>query len=209
MSDVESPIADALFSKTQQRLLRLFFGQPERSFYTQELVRLVGMGIGTVQRELARLTEAGLLVQSQLGNQKHYQANAACPVFADLRAIVAKTFGVADVLKQALVPFADKLALAFVYGSLAKGEAHADSDIDLMVVGDDVAYAQLMEGLVAAEEQLGRAVNPTVYGVGEFRRKLAEGNTFLLRVMQQPKILITGSLDGFGESTEFGKDQSA
>ena len=206
MSEFESPIADALFSKTQQQLLRLFFGQPERSFYTQELVRLVGMGIGTVQRELARLTQAGLLVQTQQGNQKHYQANPACPVFTDLRAIVAKTFGVADVLKQALVPYANQLVLTFVYGSVAKGEATADSDIDLMVVGDDVAYAQLMEGLVAVEEQLGRTVNPTVYGVDEFRRKLAKGNAFLQRVMQQPTILIKGSLDEFGESKQSGKD---
>lgn len=129
-------MGDALFTKTQQQVLRLLFGQPGRSFYANEIVRYAGLGISTVQRELARLSEVGLLSVTRQGNQKHYQANVASPIFEELRGIVVKTFGVADVLKEALLPMADKIQLAFIYGSVAKGSDTAESDIDLMLIAD-------------------------------------------------------------------------
>lgn len=209
MTEFQSSIGSALFTKTQQQLFRWLFGQPERSFYTQELVRLAGVGIGTVQRELARLTAAGLVCQSRQGNQIHYQANPRCPVFEELKGIVVKTFGTADLVRQVLLPYGEKIQSAFIYGSIAKGGATAQSDIDLMVIGDGISYSGLMESLVVAEAQLGRPVNPTVYGVAEFTRKLGEGNAFLQRVLQQPKIVLMGVMDDSGTFERPGKNSSA
>jgi len=120
---------DALFTKTQQRVLALLFGQSQRSFYANEIIGLAGSGSGAVQRELARLESAGLVTVRRIGNQKHYQANPDAPIFAELRAIVLKTFGAADVLRAALQPVWPLIDLAFVYGSLAKGTEHAGSDV--------------------------------------------------------------------------------
>ncbi len=193
-------LGDALFTKTQQQVLRLLFGQPGRSFYANEIVRYAGLGIGTVQRELARLSEVGLLTVTRQGNQKHYQANAASPIFEELRGIVVKTFGVADVLKAALQPVADKIQLAFIYGSVAKGRDTAESDIDLMVIADGLSYTALMTLLGEVEAQLGRAVNPTLYSPAELKRKRKEDNAFVQRVLQQPKTILMGSIDDIGES---------
>ena len=193
-------LGDALFTKTQQQVLRLLFGQPGRSFYANEIVRYAGLGIGTVQRELARLSEAELLVVTRLGNQKHYQANASAPIFEELRGIVIKTFGVADVLKGALAPFVDKIQLAFIYGSVANGTDTAKSDIDLMVIAKGLSYTALMSQLGEFEAQLGRAVNPTLYSPAELNRKRKEENSFVQRVLHQPKIILMGSMDDIGES---------
>lgn len=193
-------IGDALFTKTQQQVLRLLFGQPGRSFYANEIVRYAGLGIGTVQRELARLSEVGLLVVTRQGNQKHYQANAASPIFEELRGIVVKTFGVAEVLKDVLLPFADKIQVAFIYGSVAKGSDTAGSDIDLMLIAKGLSYTALMARLGEIEAQLGRAVNPTLYSLAELNRKRKEDNAFVVRVLQQPKIILMGSMDDIGES---------
>lgn len=193
-------LGDALFTKTQQQVLRLLFGQPGRSFYANEIVRYARLGIGTVQRELARLSEVGLLTVTRQGNQKHYQANAASPIFEELRGIVVKTFGVADVLKAALQPVADKIQLAFIYGSVAKGSDTAESDIDLMLIADRLSYTALMTLLGEVEAQLGRAVNPTLYSLAELKRKRKEDNAFVRRVLQQQKIILMGSIDDIGES---------
>ena len=206
MAEKQVTIGNALFTKTQQQVLRLLFGQPERSFYTQEIVRLAGVGIGTVQRELVRLSEVGLVTVSAQGNQKHYQANPASPIFAELRGIVVKTFGIADVLKEALLPFENKVKMAFIYGSVAKGGETARSDIDLMVISSKLSYTALMEQLVEVETQLGRPINPTVYSPAELRRKLDDGNAFLKRVLQQPKIVLMGEVDDLTESKQSGKD---
>lgn len=193
-------LGNALFTKTQQQVLRLLFGQPGRSFYANEIMRHAGLGIGTVQRELARLSEVGLLTVTRQGNQKHYQANAVSPIFEELRGIVVKTFGVADALKAALQPVADKIQLAFIYDSVAKGSDTAESDIDLMLIADRLSYTALMTPLGEVETQLGRAVNPTLYSPAELKRKRKEDNAFVQRVLQQPKIILMGSLDDIGES---------
>ncbi|HAT32921.1 MAG TPA: transcriptional regulator [Janthinobacterium sp.] len=198
--------ADALFTKTQQRVLAVLFGQAQRSFYANEIIKLAASGSGAVQRELARLEEAALVTVSRIGNQKHYQANHDAPIFAELRAIVLKTFGVADVLRAALQPLWPKIELAFVYGSLAKGGEHAGSDVDVMVVGMLPSNAQLLDMLQPAHAQLGREVNPTLYTPDEFAQRVRDGKSFMLRVLEQPKIFIKGSehdiarLGGAGES---------
>lgn len=195
MDQMETSLGGALFSGVQRRLLALFYGQPDRSYYTNELLRLVATGRGGLQRELARLVAAGLVDATTVGNQKHYQANRAAPIFNELRGIVLKTFGLADVLRAALAPLADKIRVAFVFGSVAKGGDTAASDIDVLVVGDDIAYADLFNVLAAAEETLGRKIGPTLYGTAEFERKARDDNHFVTRVLAQPKIFLKGAED--------------
>jgi predicted nucleotidyltransferase len=193
-------IGDALFTKTQQRVLGLLYGKPEQSFYTNEIVRLADMGRGTVRRELARLLSAGLLIVSREGNQHHYRSNPENPVYQELLAIVRKTFGVADVIQAGLAPVVDQIDLAFIYGSVAKGEDTATSDIDLLVVSDSLAYADLMTVLADAEKSLGRPVNPSIYTAAQIKSKLEQKNSFLTRLIEQPKLWVKGGEEDIGES---------
>ncbi|WP_372964839.1 nucleotidyltransferase domain-containing protein [Marinobacter sp.] len=181
-------IGDALFTKTQQRLLALLYGQPDQSLYLNELVRLAQVGRGSVARELAKLTDSGLVIMTRQGNQNHYQANRDNPIFHELAHIVQKTFGISEVLKNALLPVADTLEQAFIYGSVAKGEAHAGSDIDLMLIGHDLSYSDIMELLAPAEQQLQRTINPTLYSPEEFEKRIADNQSFVTRVMEQPRL---------------------
>jgi len=188
-------LADALFSTTQQRVLALLFGQPDRSFYASELIALAGAGSGAVQRELAALEQSGLVTVRRLGTQKHYQANPDSPLFAELRGIVQKTVGLAEPLRAALAPLAAGIVAAFVYGSVAKRQDTAASDIDLMVVSDTLGYAELYAALEAVGNQLGRTVNPTVYTRKQLAKRRREGAAFVKRVLGQPKVWIIGSDD--------------
>jgi predicted transcriptional regulator len=181
-------IGDALFTKTQQRLLALVYGQPDRSLYLNELVRLAQVGRGSVARELVKLTDSGLVTMTRQGNQNHYQANRDNPIFHELVHIVQKTFGISEVLKNALLSLADTLEQAFIYGSVAKGEAHAGSDIDLMLIGKDLSYSDIMELLAPAEHQLQRTINPTLYSPDEFEERIADNQSFVIRVMEQPRL---------------------
>lgn len=200
-------VADVLFTGVQQKLLALCFGNPDRTFYTNELIRLIGAGNGPVQRELKRMGEAGLLSISKIGNQKHYQANQASPVFAELSGLIRKTFGLADVVRQALLPVANQLEAAFIYGSVAKGNPQPHSDIDLMIISDSLAYADLFPMLTEPEAQLGRPINPTVYSRTEWQQRMYEGNTFVVRVLEQPKIFLIGGADDLGESLQPAEDR--
>jgi predicted nucleotidyltransferase len=191
----ESSLADALFSTTQQRVLGLLFGQPERSFYATELIGLARAGSGAVQRELARLESSGLVTVRRLGTQKHYQANPESPLFSELAGIARKTVGLAEPLREALAPFASRVSAAFVYGSVAKRRDTAASDIDLMVVSDGLTYAHLFEALEPLAARLGRTINPTVYSRRELARRRNEDNVFVTRVLAQPKIWIIGTED--------------
>jgi predicted nucleotidyltransferase len=186
-------LADALFTKTQQRVLRVLFGQPDRSFYASELIRDAGTGSGAAQRELARLEESGLIVARRIGNQKHYQANAKSPLFAELRNIVLKTVGLAEPLRDALKPVASNIRVAFVYGSVAKAADQAASDIDLMVVSDNLSYADVFGALDKVSRALGRNVNPTVYSAAEFSKRAKNENAFITRVLQGPKVWVIGT----------------
>lgn len=185
-------VADALFTKVQQRVLAVLFGNPARSFYANELIALAGSGTGAVQRELARLASSGLVTVSHVGNQKHYQANATSPVYEELRGLVLKTSGLVDVLRAALQPLAARIETAFVYGSVAKQQDTAGSDIDLMVVSDTLSYADLFAALEEAAEKLGRAVNPTVYSRKELDKRVRSDNAFIKRVWSQPRLQVIG-----------------
>lgn len=191
---------DVLFTKTQRRVLGLLFGNPGRSYYANEIVRYAGAGIGAVQRELERLAGVGLLTVTKIGNQKHYQANREAPIFAELCGIVIKTFGVADQLRDALAPLAKRIDAAFIYGSVAKGADTAGSDVDLMIVSDGLSYPDVMPALARAENAITRAVNPSLFKRGEWRRKAAETGGFVPRVMEQPRIYLIGSDDDLPQS---------
>jgi predicted nucleotidyltransferase len=188
-------LADALFSGTQQRVLAWLFGQPERSFYATELIGLAGAGSGAVQRELARLAQSGLVTARAVGNQKHYQANPEAPIYAELCGIVRKTVGLAEPLREALAPLAGRIRAAFVYGSIAKREDTAASDIDLMLISDDLAYPDLYAALEAVSQRLGRTVNPTIHTPQELARRVKRKEAFTTRVLAQPKLWLIGGED--------------
>jgi len=186
-------VADALFPKVRQRVLAVLFGTPDRSFYANEVIALAQSGTGAVQRELAGLSDAGLLTVSKQGNQKHYQANANAPVFAELRGLVLKTMGLADVLRAALLPLAAQIDLAFVYGSVAKQLDTAQSDIDVMIVSPGLGYADVFGALESANATLGRKINPTLYTPADLAKRVERDNAFVTRVLQQPKIWLIGN----------------
>jgi predicted nucleotidyltransferase len=186
-------MADALFPKVRQRVLAVLFGTPDRSFYANELIALAQSGSGAVQRELASLCAAGLLTVRNQGNQKHYQANASAPVFAELRGLVLKTTGLADALRCALAPLAAQIDLAFIYGSVARQQDSAQSDVDLMVVSASLGYGELFSALESATVALGRKVNPTLYAPLEWAKRIDQDSAFVTRVLQQPKIWLIGN----------------
>lgn len=188
-------LADALLTRTQQRVLGRLFGHPERSFYASELIRDAGTGSGAAQRELAKLEASGLVVAWRIGHQKHYQANEASPLFPELRNIITKTVGLVEPLRDALKPIASDIRMAFVYGSVAKAADRATSDIDLMVVSDTLTYGDVFGALDKVSRTLGRSVNPTVYTTAEFSKRTKNDNAFIARVLEGPKVWVIGAGD--------------
>lgn len=188
-------LAGALFTGTQQRVLGLLFGQPDRSFYATEIIAMAGAGSGAVQRELARLTQSGLVTLRPVGNQKHYQANPDSPIFAELCGIARKTVGLAEPLREALAPLAAQIKAAFVYGSIAKRQDSVHSDIDVMLVSDTLTFGDTYLALDAASKSLGREVNPTILTVQDFAKRRREEGSFVSRVLEQPKIWLIGGED--------------
>jgi len=194
-ADSATSLADALFTTTQQRVLALLFGQPSRSFFASELIELTGSGSGAVQRELKRLTSSGLLTVKRIGKQKHYQANPDCPVFEELCALVRKTVAMVEPIRQALAPLAKKIERALIYGSVVKGTDTASSDIDLLVVGDDLTLEALYSALAPVEASLDRKISPTLYTRKEYDDRRAAGNPFLTRVLAGEHLVLMGSAD--------------
>src|SRR6478672_3733004 len=186
-------LSNALFSKVQQRVLALIFGHPERSFYTSEIIRDVHSGTGAVERELMRLERSGLVSVERIGNQKHYRANRASPIFEELKSLVIKTVGLAEPIRKALEPHADRINAAFVFGSVAKGTDTAQSDIDLMVIGDELSYAELYGSAQQAENALHRKINPTFLSPDGWKKKVSQKSSFVNKLSAQPKIFIFGS----------------
>ena len=188
------PSTPNLFGRTHSGLLALLYGRPDESFYLRQLARVIGSGHGAVQRELAQLTQMGLVVRSKQGNQVLYRANEQSTIFGELKSLIAKTVGVHDTLRSALATLGSKVEAAFVYGSVARNEERPNSDVDLMVLGD-ASFADVVEALSAAQKTLGREVNPTVFSVGEFRSKAAAGNHFVKRVLGEKKLFVIGAQD--------------
>ncbi len=193
-------MVDALFSKTQQRLLALLFGQPDRSFFANELITRTRSGSGAVQRELHRLTASGLVAVSKVGNQKHFQANRNAPLFEELRSIVLKTIALVDPLRAALIPFVADIQLALVYGSVAKRTDTASSDVDLLIVSDNLTLERVYAALIPVEKKMARKINPTLYTAKEFQRRRNSADSFVNRVLTGEHILLFGSERGAFEA---------
>jgi len=186
-------LANALFPKVRQRVLAVLFGTPDRSFYANEVIALAQSGTGAVQRELLSLSEAGLLLVSKQGNQKHYQANASAPVFSELRGLVLKTMGLADVIRTALAPLAAQIDIAFIYGSVARQQDNAHSDVDVMIVSPNLGYGEVFGALETATVSLSRKVNPTLYTPADWAKRIEQDSAFISRVLLQPKIWLIGN----------------
>ncbi len=187
-------ISDSLFSKTRQSVLALLYGNTDRSFYTRQVLDTVKIGRGTVQRELQNLTESGIIIREVRGNQVHYQANNKSPIFNELKSIVRKTFGVADVIREALAPFANNIKAAFIFGSIARSSDDRKSDIDVMIIGE-ITFDDAVSSVMKAQEVLRREVNPVVYPVEEFKKRLKEKQGFVMEVMRGEKIFVIGDED--------------
>jgi predicted nucleotidyltransferase len=191
----DSGLGRALFSRVQQRVLSILYGHPERSYHASEIIRLAGSGSGAVQRVLLRLANAGILSTEVSGNRKQYRANSACPIFGELRSIVRKTVGLVEPISKSLQPYRSKIKAAFVYGSIARGADKSTSDVDVMIIGDDIAYSEIYTALQRIERVLLRKINPTLVTPMEWKSKLENKNPFISKVNQQPKLFILGSSD--------------
>jgi predicted nucleotidyltransferase len=189
-----SLLGDALLTETQQRVLSLLYGQADRSFYTKEILRLTGMGVGTVKRELDRMKSAGILTLTKTGNQHHYQANPGCPIYTELRGIVKKTVGLVDPVARALASLSGNIDLAFIFGSVAGGNESPGSDIDLMVIGD-VGFSTIVKALHPLQDELGREINPKTYTRSQWNKKRKEGDAFIRNIMAKPRMAVMGTED--------------
>lgn len=187
-----SGLAGALFSPVQQKVLAFLFGQPGRRFQSAELIRLAGSGTGAVHRQLRRLEAAGWVTVSRFGNQKHYQANEACPAFDELRGLIAKTVGLVEPIRTALEPLSEDISLAFIYGSIAKGEEKAESDIDLLILSATLGLADVYTALQQAESVLGRPVNPNIMTLEDWKRRRQVPDSFAARIASQPHLFVLG-----------------
>jgi predicted nucleotidyltransferase len=190
-------LANAIFSPSQSKLFRWLFGQPERGFHLSELRRLTGLGSASLQRELRRLTEAGLASSERVGTMRRFQANPESPVFHELVELTRKTLGAEPILRDALRTLSPRVRAAWIFGSVARESDTAKSDIDVMLVGDNLPLAEVLEILIPLEAELGRKVNPVCYVPGEFQRRLAEPDSFVNRVLAQPVIPLLGDPDEF------------
>jgi len=186
-------LGTTLFGKTRRSVLALLYSHPDESFYLRQIARTTGAGMGALQRELKLLSEAGVIQRSEIGQQAFFKANEDCPVFHELRNLIIKTFGVADVVRAALSPLADKIELAFIFGSMVSGEFKQSSDLDVMVIGK-IEFAEIVAALTPIQETLAREINPSVYPPEEFRSKLAGGHHFLKTVLSAPKIFLIGNI---------------
>jgi len=194
-------LVELLFGAYRRQVLSLLLLRPDESFYVREIGRLTGVPAGSLHRELKALTEAGLLIRSASGNQVRYQAARECPIYEELAAIFRKTAGLADVLRELLAPLADKIAIAFVFGSVAQGKAKVTSDIDLLVVGG-VSFPAVVEACHLGRERLGREVNPVVMSKAAFQTKHREQDRFVARVLKEPKIFLIGDASELGKLAE-------
>ena len=183
-------IASALFTDSQAKVYAWLFGQPERSYHLSELRRLSGLGSASLQREVNRLVDAGLVTSVRVGNLRCFQANPASPVQAELVALTRKTLGAVPLLRQALAPLAAQLHTAYIYGSVARQTDTAHSDIDLMLVGTDIGLADVLPLLLPLEPSLGRKINPNLYTPEQYAKRLQEPDSFIQRVLAQPTLML-------------------
>jgi predicted nucleotidyltransferase len=203
-----SGLMDALLSRTKQQVLSVTLLQPERRWYLLELARHLGVRPSSLQRELKLLAAAGILKRDQNGNRVYFQADAACPIFAELAQILAKTVGIVDILREILEPLRDRITVAFVYGSVAVSSERSTSDIDLMAIGN-ILLSGIAPTLRTAEQKLGRAVNPTVYSPDEFKRRISRENHFLTSVLRGEPLFVIGDQNDLAKLTAGATDKTS
>jgi len=180
-----------LLGKARRAVLGLLFTRPAESFYLRQILRLTGLGLGSLQAELRKLERAGILKRSVRGNQVHFQANSGCPVFSEIKGLVLKTSGGAGALRAALEPVAGRISVAFVHGSVVRGEEKRGSDVDVVVVGE-VSFAEVVSALARTQAAIGREVNPLVYSEREYRARRRKGGHFLRNVLRSKRVFIVG-----------------
>lgn len=199
----ETPaVSDLLFpAQYRRKALALLLLRPDRPLHVREIARMTASSAGTMAKELDQLQKAGILQKLQVGNQVQFSANTNHPVFLELSGLLRKTVGLADVLVEALADVADRIEVAFVFGSVARGAELAHSDVDLAVIGE-VEFGQLLGALYPAQQTLQREINPKIYSPREWASKLKSGSSFLREVVAKPKIFLIGNqhdLDRLGE----------
>jgi predicted nucleotidyltransferase len=170
----------------------MLYGHVDQSFHLRQLIREVGAGHGALQRELKHLTDMGLIVRRVQGNQVLYQANSQSPIFSEIKSLITKTVGIHDAIRAALASLGSEIQVAFVHGSVARQNERANSDVDLMVLGN-APFSEIVSALGPAQRELGREINPTVFPVSEFRSKSAAGNHFLRSVMKEKRLFVLGT----------------
>lgn len=185
-------LSSLLFSDYRRRVLGLLLLHPDTSYHVRELARLTGTSAGTLHKELAKLTHGGVLRRQEVGNQVRYSADRDCPVFEELASILRKTSGLVDVLVAALSSVEKNIVMAFVFGSVARGEQQSNSDVDVMLVGD-LGFAAAVQVLHPVQATLRREINPVVYSLNEFRRRAASDDSFIQEVLAQPKLFVVGN----------------
>ena len=193
---VADNLSCSLFGKTRRTVLALFFSHPEDSFYLRQVIRMTGAGQGAVQRELKQLAEAGVIERLQQGRQVYFKANRSCPIFSELKGLILKTAGLVEVLRSALIPLADRIEQAFIFGSQARGEARAASDVDFFLVGD-IDELTLHKSISQAEGLLNRSVNYTLMSSSEYKRRRQEKGGFFSRILNGEKLFVIGGPNGY------------
>jgi uncharacterized protein len=191
MRTEKTSFGDLLFGSTRGRILGLLFGMSDDVFFARQIVRSINVSAGAAQRELMTLTNAGIIARKQIGNQVFYRANSDHPAYAELKALLAKTTGVFNQLSEALAPLAHQIEFAFVYGSFARGDEKAVSDIDLMVIGS-LTLDDLLEKLAPVERALNRPINPSIYSLKELKAKLKANNHFLKAIQKGKSVFLIG-----------------
>lgn len=194
-------LSSLLFSEYRKRILGLLLLHPNTSYHMRELARLTSTASGTLHKELVKLTAGGILQSKKVGNQVHYSANTQCPIFNELASILRKTSGLTDVVAEALVGVKDQITLAFIYGSIARGEEQAASDVDIMLIGA-LSFGDAVTALYACQSTLQREITPVVYSVDEFNRRLQQQDSFLNDVLTKPKLFIIGNENELRKLTE-------
>jgi predicted nucleotidyltransferase len=189
-----SSLGALLLGRTRLAILSLLLTRPDRRLYLRQIIRLLGTGQGAVQRELARLVRAGILLKTREGNLAYFKANRSSPVFEELRMLIQKTAGIAGLVRTALVPLAGSIERAFLYGSVARGDERSESDADLMIIGD-VSFFDVVSAVSPLQETLGREINPTVFTEAEYAKRLRDNDHFLTQIEAAPRIEILGGSD--------------
>lgn len=197
--NISAGLAETLFSDYRRRILALLLLRADEHFHVREISRLTGVPAGSLHRELKLLTSAGLLSRQALGNQVRYQADRDCPIFPELAGIFRKTSGLADIIRSALQPLSSAITAAFIFGSVAKGEERATSDVDICVVGS-TSFTDVVMALAHMRQKLGREINPVVIPDEQLAAKLAAGEQFVTRIMNEPKLFLIGDENDLGKS---------